>query len=135
MEKYRTVKEIKEAETVLVENRIEYYEEDGIYYPKILFETEESEKIQLGRWGREWISFLKSEDSYQYSKLRRESKLKLMAYEVEMEANEMLERLEAEYNEKHRDECNGFMENWRIREQGRMMAEEIVRHQIICKIR
>ena len=52
MEKYRTVKEIKEAETVLVENGIGYYEEDGIYYPKIQFETEESEKIQLGRWGR-----------------------------------------------------------------------------------
>ena len=33
------------------------YGEDGIYYPKILFETEESEKIQLGRWGREWIDF------------------------------------------------------------------------------
>lgn len=36
MEKYKTVKEIKEAETVLVENGIGYYEEDGIYYPKIL---------------------------------------------------------------------------------------------------
>lgn len=135
MEKYKTVKEIKEADTVLVENGIGYYEEDGIYYPKILFETEESEKIQLGRWGREWISFLKSEDSYRYSKLRMESKLKLVAYEVETEANDMLERLEKEYYEKHRDECNGFMETWRIREQGRRMAEEIVRDEIICKIR
>ena len=130
MEKYKTVKEIKEADTVLVENGIGYYEEDGI-----LFDTEESEKIQLGRWGREWISFLKSEDSYRYSKLIRESKLKLVAHEVETEANEMLERLETEYYEKHCDECNGFMENWRIREQGRMMAEEIMRDEIICNVR
>lgn len=100
-----------------------------------MFETEESEKIQLERWGREWISFLKSEDSYRYSELRRESKLKLVAHEVEAEANEMLERLETEYYEKHLDGYNGFMENWRIREQGRMMAEEIVRDEIICKIR
>ncbi|MFR8315897.1 TnpV protein [Eubacterium ventriosum] len=111
------------------------YGEDGIYYPKILFETEESEKIQLGRWGREWINFLKTEHSYRYSKLRRESQLKVVAHEVETEANEMLERLEKEYYEKHCDECNGFMETCRIREQARMMAEEIVRHEIIYKIR
>ena len=61
--------------------------------------------------------------------------MKLVAYEVEAEANEMLERLETEYYEKHRDECNGFMETCQIREQGRMIAEEIVRHEIICKIR
>ena len=67
-------------------------------------------------------------------KLRTESKLKLVAYEVETEANDMLERLETEYYEKHRDECNGFMEIRQIREQGRMMAEEIVRQEIICKI-
>lgn len=135
MEKNKTVQEIKAAETVLVENGIGYYEEEGIYYPKILFEIEESEKIELGRWGREWIHFLKEEDLYRYSKLRRESKLKLVAYEVETEANEMLERLEKEYYEKHHNECNGFMETWRIREQARMMAEEIVRHEIIYKIR
>lgn len=135
MEKNKTVQKIKEAETVLVENGIGYYEEKGIYYPKILFETEESEKIQLGRWGREWINFLKEEDSYRYSKLRRENKLKLVAYEVETEANEMLERLEKDYYEKHRNECNGFMETCRIREQARMMSEEIVRHEILYKIR
>ena len=58
---------------------------------------------------------MKTEHSYRYSKLRRESQLKVVAHEVETEANEM--------------------ETCRIREQARMMAEEIVRHEIIYKIR
>lgn len=134
MEKYRTVKEIKEARTVFVENGIGYYEEDGIYYPKILFETEASEKIQLGRWGREWIRFLKETDPYRYSKLRRESQLKLAAHKVEEEAYEMQERLEKEYYEKHKSEAGDFLAECHVREQARMMAEEIVRAELIYKM-
>lgn len=108
MEKYKTVKEIKEAGTVLIENGIEYYEVDGIYYPKILFETETSEKIQLGRWGREWIDFLKATNPNRYSKLRRQSRLKVIAHEVEMEASEMLERLQRNYYKKYKSENDEF---------------------------
>ena len=36
----KTVKEIMEAETVFVENGIEYYEVDGLYYPKLIFGDE-----------------------------------------------------------------------------------------------
>lgn len=34
--RHNTVKEILEAETVFVENGIEYYEVDGLYYPKLI---------------------------------------------------------------------------------------------------
>ena len=34
--KHNTFKKIMETETVLVENGIEYYEEEGLYYPKLI---------------------------------------------------------------------------------------------------
>lgn len=134
VEKYKTVKEIKETDTVLIENGIEYYEENGIYYPKILLETEESEKIQLGRWGREWVDFLKTTNPNRYSILRRQSRLKIVAHEVEMEVYEMLEILERDYYKRYKPESEDFIANVHVREQGRMIAEEIVRAELIYRI-
>ena len=60
--------------------------------------------------------------------------MKKIAHDVDEEAGEMISRLEKEYYEKHREQCKGFWKNYQVREQGRMMAEEIVKNEIIHKV-
>lgn len=131
----KTVKEIMEAETVFVENGIEYYEEDGLYYPKLILGDELECNVYAGRWGREWMRYLESMDKVQYRRLLISGELKKIAHDVDEEAGEMIERLEKEYYEKHKEQCKGFWKTYQVREQGRMMAEEIVRSEIIHKVR
>lgn len=130
----KTVKEIMEAETVLVENGIAYYEEDGLYYPKLILGDELENDVYIGRWGREWMRYLESIDKVQYRRLMVSGEMKKIAHDVDEEAGEMISRLEKEYYEKHREQCKGFWKNYQVREQGRMMAEEIVKNEIIHKV-
>ena len=131
----KTVKEIMEAETVFVENGIEYYEEEGLYYPKLILGDELESDIYVGRWGREWMRYLEAVDKIRYRTLLILGALKKIARDVDEEAGEMIERLEKEYYEKHREQCKEFWETYQVREQGRMMAEEIVRDEIVHKVR
>lgn len=129
------VEKIMEAETVFEENGIEYYEMDGLLYPKLIMGDELESDIYVGRWGREWMRYLESVDKVRYRRLLISGKLKSIAKDVDEEAGDMMERLEQEYFEKHRDDCTGFWETYQVREQGRMMAEEIVRDEIVHKVR
>lgn len=131
----KTVKEIMEAETVLVENGIEYYEEDGLYYPRLILGDEMESDVYVGRWGREWMRYLESVDKIRHRTLLILGALKKIAHGVDEEAREMIESLENEYYEKHREQCKEFWETYQVREQGRMMAEEIVRDEIVHKVR
>lgn len=131
----KTVKEIMEAETAFVENGIEYYEENGLYYPKLILGDELENDVYVGRWGREWMRYLEMVDKVRYRQLLIAGELKKIACDVDEEAGEMIERLEKEYYEKHRNRCKGFWETYQVRAQGRMMAEEIVRDEIVHKVR
>ena len=91
--------------------------------------------VYVGRWGREWMRYLESVDKVQYRRLLISGELKKTAYDVDEEAREMIESLEKEYYEKHREQCKGFWKTYQVREQGRMMAEEIVRDEIVHKVR
>lgn len=131
----KTVKKIMEAETVLVENGIEYYEEDVLYYPKLILGDELESDIYVGRWGREWMRYLESVDKVRYRRLMISGELKKIAHDVDEEAGEMISRLEQKYYEKHKEQCKGFWKTYQVREQGRMIAEEILRSEIIHKVR
>lgn len=85
----KTVKEIIEAETVFVENGIEYYEEDGLYYPKLIFGDELESNVYVGRWGREWMRYLESVDKVRYRRLLLSGELKKFAHDVDEEAEEI----------------------------------------------
>lgn len=124
-----------EAETVFVENGVEYYEENGLYYPKLIMGDELEADVYVGRWGREWMRYLESADKIRYRWLLITGRIKKIAKVVDEEAGDMVQRLEQEYYEKHRNRCNEFWETYQVREQGRMMAEEIVRSEIIYKVR
>lgn len=131
----KTVKEIMEAKTVFVENGIEYYEEDGLYYPKLISGDELESDVYVGRWGREWMRYLESVDKVRYRRLLISGELKKIAHDVDEEAGKIIRRLENEYYEKHKKRCKGFWKTYQVREQGRMMAEEIVSNEIIHKVR
>lgn len=135
MKTNNVVEMVMEAETVFIENGIEYYEENGLYFPKLIMGDELESDVYVGRWGREWMRYLESVDKVRYRRLLISGELKKIAQDVDGEAGEMIERLENEYYEKHRYCCDGFWENYQVREQGRMMAEEIVRSEIIYKVR
>lgn len=131
----KTVEEIMEAETVFVENGIEYYEVDGLYYPKLILGDELESNVYVGRWGREWMRYLESVDKIRYRRLLISGELKKIACDVDEEAGEMISRLENEYYEKHKEQCKEFWKTYQVKEQGRMMAEEIVRSEIVHKMR
>lgn len=114
----KTVKEIIEAETVLVENGIEYYEEEGLYFPKMILGDELESDVYVGRWGREWMQYLETVDKVRYRRLLISGELKKIAYGVDEEAGEMNSRLEKGYYEKHRGQCKGFWKTYQVREQG-----------------
>ena len=116
----KTVKEIMEEEKVIVENGIEYYEEDRLYYPKLISGDELESNIYVGRWGREWMRYLESVDKVRYRRLLISGELKKLACGVDEEAGEMISRLEQEYYEKHKEQCKGFWKTYQIREQGRL---------------
>ena len=132
---HSTIKEIMEAETVFAENGIEYYEKDGLFYPKLIMGDELEKDVYVGRWGQEWMRYLESADRVRYRQLMISGELKKIAKVVDEEAGNMVQRIEQKYYEKHRNRCSGFWKIYQIREQGRMMAEEIVRNEIINKVR
>lgn len=133
--KNNTVKKIMEAETVFVENGIEYYEKEGLYYPKLILGDELESNVYVGRWGREWMRYLEAVDKVRYRRVLISGELKMLACNVDEEAGEMISRLEQEYYKKHCNCCKGFWKTYQVREQGRMMAEEIVRSEIVHKVR
>lgn len=135
MKTNNVVEMVMQTETVFIENEIEYYEENGLYFPKLIMGDELEIDVYIGRWGREWMRYLESVDKVRYRRLLISGRLKKIAKAVDEEAGDMIERLEKEYYEKQRYCCNGFWKNYQVREQGRMMTEEIVRSEIIYKVR
>lgn len=62
----------------------------------------------------------------------RTGKLKQKAAEVNEEANELLERIIQQYLQKHKPENpDSTMEMWRLREQAKALAEEVVLQDIV----
>lgn len=110
---------------------IQYKEKDGLLYP--IFEEEAAtEAIHVGKYGDLWMEYLKVNHSDRYRHLFRIGKLMKKAVEVNEEAYEMLDSIVAKYLKKHPPmDLNSTMEMWRIREQAKMMAEEIIFQDIV----
>lgn len=111
---------------------ISYHEgEDGMLYPDIKA-AGQTETGTLGKFGIMAREYLEENYPQRYQSLIRFGNLYMKLKEVEEEANRMLEILMAKYLEKHKlENLNSTMEMFRIRKQGMMEAEEIIRHDII----
>ncbi|HKM35374.1 MAG TPA: TnpV protein [Lachnospiraceae bacterium] len=97
-------------------------------------EEQEKNLMNLGKYGRMAMNYLKENERSRYNSLYRFGKLDEKMHQVEVEANELLDQLMEQYLLKHRPENpSSTMEMWKLREQAKMQAEEVVLHQIVMK--
>lgn len=114
---------------------IPYEERDGIFYPVLVAGTEKAD-IDVGKYGRMWIKYIKEEYPMRYKSLVRFGELEERADEVNDTAYELLDDIEAKWLKKHKPKNpNSFTEQLQLRTQTRMMAEEIVIMDVVMQFR
>lgn len=110
---------------------VQYREKDGIFYPLITVEIEE-EDADVGKYGRLWLEYIQSEYPQRYRSLIRFGELHNKAEEVNEVAYELLEDIENEWLKKNKSKNrNSFMEIYQLRTQARLVAEEVVLHDVV----
>lgn len=111
---------------------IEYKEYDGLLYPVLSVSEEVVKPIHIGKYGRMWIEFMKTEHPDRYRNLVRFGRLWDKATEIDEEAYELLEAIESKWLSSHKPRNRqSFWEMYQLRTQARLMAEETVLHQVI----
>lgn len=107
-----------------------YTELDGVLYPNI--KVLEEADVWAGKYGLLWIDYIKSNHAERYRHHMRMGTLNTKALEVNEEAYEMLEGIMNQYLAKHKPQNSAStMEMWRLREQAKQMAEEVVLSDIV----
>lgn len=101
----------------------QYEERDGIFYPLI---SMEEEHVDVGKYGLLWMDYMKSEYPQRYVSLKRCCRLREKAAEVNEEAYRILDEITNKYLKGKVEHSDFTMEMWKLREQARMMAEEII---------
>jgi hypothetical protein len=119
----------------MAEIALTYSEREGILYPNLeLADQEEKNLLNLGKYGMMALNYLKENEPARYKTLYRFGLLAEKMHEADEEANQLLDTLMESYLAKNKPEDpNSTMEMWRIREQAKMQAEEIVLKQIVLK--
>lgn len=110
-----------------------YIEKDGLFYPNLLAE-QETEHIEVGKYGLLWISFMKENYPDRYRHHIRMGQLQSRAAKVNEEAYEILDSISEKYLKKHKPiNPNSTMEMWRLREQAKQIAEEEVYETVVYR--
>lgn len=119
-------------ETIFEKLGIEYQEMDGIFYPILSVPSEDNQCLNVGKYGRMWIEHIKITYPQRYRTLVRFGELKEIAEMVNETAYELLEDIEGRWMNQHRPKnSNSFIEQLHLRNQARMMAEEVVLHDVV----
>ena len=119
-------------ETIFEKLGIEYQEIEGIFYPILSAPSVDSQCLNVGKYGRMWIEHIKITYPQRYRTLVRFGELKERAEMVNETAYELLEDIEVRWLNKHRPKnSNSFIEQLHLRNQARMMAEEVVLHDVV----
>lgn len=120
-----------EKKTLFERLGVQYEERDGLLYPLITVDIKE-ENVNIGKYGRMWMQYLKSEYPQRYRSLLRFGELKYKAAEVNEVAYELLDDIESEWLQKHRPKNkNSFVEMYKLRTEARLVAEEVVLHDVV----
>ena len=107
-----------------------YTEVDGVFYPNIV--VSEEADVWIGKYGLLWIDYMKSNHTERYRHHIRMGTLSARAFELNEEAYEMLEGIVNQYLAKHKPkDKHSTMEMWKIREQAKMLAEEVIYGEIV----
>nr|WP_294484665.1 TnpV protein [uncultured Anaerosporobacter sp.] len=107
---------------------------DGLLYPNFsIYETDVKQAdVFTGKYGDIWKKYLKENHSDRYLHLVRLGKLQVQALAVNEEANEMQDTITNQYLKSHKPaNPSSTMEMWKIREQAKAVAEEVVLHDIV----
>ena len=112
-----------------------YRIEDGILYPNISSGSEEGLSVpitDIGKYGLIWISYMKENHMERYRHHIRMGQLQNKAKEVNEEAYEMLDRIMSQFLASHKPkDSNSTMEMWKLREQAKQLAEEVIYGEIV----
>ena len=110
---------------------MKYIEKEGIFYPLITLGGEEN-ITDVGKYGRMWMGYIQKEYPQRYRSMVRFGELYVKATEVNEVAYELLEDIENEWLRKHKPKhANSFVEMYQLRTQARMIAEEVVLHDVV----
>ena len=117
-----------------------YTEVDGILYPNIGMDDKQSEvdlaitTTDIGKYGHLWISYMKENHPDRYRHHIRMGQLQMKAKEVNEEAYEMMDGIVEKYLVKHKPkDAHSTMEMWKLREQAKQFAEEVIYGEIVYK--
>ncbi|WP_432401922.1 TnpV protein [Wukongibacter sp. M2B1] len=111
-------------------SEIKYVKKGDYYYPEIDFGIKEN--VELRKFGRLRYKYLKDNKTYLFSRLRLEGELMKHIIEIEKQAYERFERIQQEYLREHLLPDDGnFVESYRIRQEAREVAEEVVLKELI----
>lgn len=117
--------------TIFEKLGVKYEERNGLFYPLITLDIKEDD-VDVGKYGHMWMQYLKSEYPQRYRSLVRFGELQERAAEVNEVAYELLEDIEKEWLQKHRPKNkNSFIEMYKLRTEARLMAEEVVLHDVV----
>lgn len=108
-----------------------YEEREGLFYP-VIAESEIQEPIHVGKYGHLWMNFMKENHPDRYCHLFRFGKLRTKAIEIDEEAYQLLDSITEKYLKSHppKDSCS-TMEMWRLREEAKRIAEEVIFQDIV----
>lgn len=117
-----------------------YTEVDGILYPNIGMDDKQSDvdlaiaTIDIGKYGHLWISYMKENHPDRYRHHIRMGQLQMKAKEVNEEAYEMMDGIVEKYLVKHKPkDAHSTIEMWKLREQAKQLAEEVIYGEIVYK--
>ncbi len=119
-----------------------YTEVDGILYPNISvgdadtkYDTDSAiTSTDIGKYGHLWISYMKENHPDRYRHYIRMGQLEIKAKEVNEEGYEMLEMVVEKHLAKHKPKnTHSTMEMWKLREQAKQLAEEVIYGEIVYK--
>ena len=115
-----------------------YTEVDGILYPNICMDDTDMSSVvtteDIGKYGHLWISYIRENYPDRYRHHIRMGQLQMKAKEVNEEAYEMLDRIVEKYLAKHKPgDTHSTMEMWKLREQAKQLAEEVIYGESVYK--
>jgi len=109
-----------------------YTEIDGIFYPNLVVKPEKN--VMVGKYGTIWMSYVKENYLMRYVELSSGGELRQKAAEVNEEAMDRMDTMVQAYLKKNKPKnSNSTMELWQLREQARVIAEEFILEDIVCK--
>ena len=110
---------------------VRYEEREGLFYP-VIAEVEIQEPIHVEKYGHLWMNFMKENHTDRYRHLLRFGKLMTKATEIDEEAYQLLDSITEKYLKSHPPkDCSSTMEMWRLREEAKRIAEEVIFQDIV----